>query len=589
MASPFGARRSTIKTAQKPSPATEADLEGQVLERRCRVALVGVVLVMFTTVCFLSLKPVTWPASYFNDMAILMAGENYAKHGFIKLHLLPVYFIGDLSDEAGYYTYYSHTPPLFHLFNGLLQTAGIHSLAVMRIICGCLFIVGVVCMYSAFAPAIGPLAAVCGVGFIGTTGWFISYGVGLYDTLNFFFLGVFFLFFMRAVHRDGPAGRLWLVCWFLLMLASMNSYEFILYAQVFAWAYAWAAGRLRAAWRPLLLLALAPVVSIGLHFLQVVWALGWTAAWADRLGFSYVRGGIDGLSARWDYMKRLPGFLIDMSQQVFFWPFHVFVLAGVLWLIGVSRKRDNDDRALTSGPLLWALLLASPTWFLAMPYAAVRNIYTVQQLVPLVVAVMGIVTAVVGRALFAGHTPPVVRYLAALAGIMLLFGQGYSMWDNAQGHKDQLAILAEAIGPDALPPRVGVLTNDGTIPVAYFIRRPWWRVPNMEPVPPIPFPETLGMLQKHIPPDWPIRYYLYASWGDPGPFQLLATTCPGRVLKLSGGQNFLVLFDISNLHLPPDKRPPLDPQVREGQLRGEFPEWQIPGLGERVARLTQGR
>ena len=566
------------------APETPASTADALLHQRCRLALVGVAVVMFTTVCFLSVTPVTWPSSYFNDMAILMAGENFARQGFLKLHLLPVYFIGDVSDQAGYYTCYSHTPPLFHLFNGLLQTLGIHSLAVMRVICGGLCIVGVLGMYSAFAPAIGPVAALCGVGFIGTTGWFISYGVGLYDTLNFFFLGLFFLFFMRAVHRDASARLLWFVCWLLLLLASMNSYEFILYAQVFAWTYAWAAGRLPASWRPLCLLAVAPVVGVGLHFLQVIWALGWSVAWADCLGFHYVRGGIAGLAARWDSMKQLPGFLIGMSQHVFFWPFHALVLVGALCLIGVSRKR-HEDRAPPSGPLLGALLLASPTWFLAMPYPAVRNVYTVEQLVPLVLAVMGIVTAVVGRALLARGTPPTERAFAALAGLLLLFGQGYSISNNAQGQQDDRAVLAEAIGPDAFPPRVGVLTNDGTIPVAYFIRRPWWCVPNPEPVPPILFPDSIGELQKHLPPGWPIRYYLYVSWGAPSPFQLLASTCPGRKLLLPWPEAFVVLFDIRGLHLPPQQRPPLDPEIKVRQLRGQFPDWEIPGFRERLARL----
>jgi hypothetical protein len=99
----------------------------------------------------------------------------------------------------------------------------------------------------------------------------------------------------------------------------------------------------------------------------------------------------------------------------------------------------------------------------------------------------------------------------------------------------------------------------------------------------------LPALQGHLAPGWQIRYYLFATWGDRSPFAALAAACPGRKLALPGTQNFLVLFDISSLHLPPEKRPPLDPQVRAGQRRGEFPDWQIPGFGQRWARLTQDR
>lgn len=552
-----------------------------------RIALIAVTLTMFVIICILSARPLDWPASHFNDMAILISGENFATHGFIARHLLPVYFIGEISDQAGYYTYYSHTPPLFHLFNGVLQSIGIRNLAVMRIVCGGLFIVGMLCTYAAFSPIIGGIAALCGIAFIGTTAWFVLYGTGLYDTLNFLLLGLFFLVFMRAVHHEGAARRQWTVCWLVLLLGSMNSYEFILYTQAFAWTYAWAAGRLRATWRSLVPLAAAPVAGVGLHFVQVVWALGWEAAWADGLGVSYVRGGVSGLATRWEYTKKLPRFLIGESRQVFFWPCHAIVLIGVLVSM-VDGPRQHEKRASRPFvPLFWALLFASMTWFLAMPYAAVRNIYTIQQLVPLVLVVMGVVTALLGRAIFRLGAGRRERGLAMLAGVLLVFGQGYNILNNAGGQRDMAATIAEAIGPDAFPPKVGVFSNAGTIQYSYYVRRPWWLVPNMEPVPPIPFPESLAVLQKHLPPDWLIRYYFFASWSDPSPYRLLVNTCPGRRLTLPWQGASIVLFDISSLHLPPEQRPPLDPQVVARQLRGDFPEWRIPGFQERLAEALE--
>lgn len=178
-------------------------------------------LVLLVVVGVLSRKPLTWPLSHYNDMAILLAGENFARHGFLARHFLPVYFIGDVSDQAGYYTYYTHTAPLCHLLNGVLQTIGIRQVPDMRMIYGGLFLTGMLCMCAAFARAVGPAAAICGLAFIGTTGWFMLYGTGFYDSLNFLLLGLFFLFFIRAVQRDGPGGRLWLICWLLLLLGSL--------------------------------------------------------------------------------------------------------------------------------------------------------------------------------------------------------------------------------------------------------------------------------------------------------------------------------------------------------------------------------
>jgi hypothetical protein len=409
-------------------------------------------------------------------------------------------------------------------------------------------------------------------------------------TYNCFFLGVFLLSFLRVVHRDGGAVRSAIVCWLALFLTSMTSFEFILYAQVFAWVYVLAAGRFREHWRLLVVMATAPIAGIALHFLQVVWALGWSEALADNLGFNHIRGGLAGLQDRWQTLKDVPAFVQEQSQHLYFWPAQAILLAAIMWLVLSSREQPGTITARRSGALLVALAIASLTWFAAMPYHTVRHPHTMGQLLPLVFVAMGGTIALIARWLFGPGTPVHQRCLAALVMVVVLFGQVQTLLPASKGQSDGLAILAEAIGPDAFPPRVGILSNAGfPAQCGYFLRRPWWLVPNNDAIPPVPFPDALPKLQRHLAPDWQIQYYLFATWGDRSPFATLAAACPGRKLALPGGRDFLVLFDISSLHLPPGKRPPLDPQVREGQLRGDFPDWQIPGFGERWANLTQER
>ncbi len=64
------------------------------------------------------------------------------------------------------------------------------------------------------------------------------------------------------------------------------------YSQAFAWVYILAIGQFRRRWRLLILLGMAPVVGVGLHFLQNCWAIGFSVAMADNLGFSSRDGSI---------------------------------------------------------------------------------------------------------------------------------------------------------------------------------------------------------------------------------------------------------------------------------------------------------
>jgi hypothetical protein len=535
---------------------------------------------MFIIVCSLSTTSVLWCDDQYSDMNTLMGGENFATHGLVRLRFLPVFYIGAMTDPPSYYTHY---PPLPYVVNGLMRIVGIESLTVMRTLCGLLCIAGLVCMYLAFVPAIGAPASACGLAFVATTGYFFTYCISVHQHVyNIFFMGVFFLAFTRAVHSDRPPVWIWIVCWVALMLESLTSFEFILYPQAFAWVYVLATGRIRARWRELIFLGTAPIAGVGLHFLQNCWAMGWSWASADAVD-AFRRPGRGPAQDRWLVLRRVPEFVLSHSQRLYFWPWQVLPVIAGLWFL-LKQLRGNDTAATGSdsrtAPLLLGLLAASATWYLFMPIHTVKHPHTMSQLLPLAFAAMGGATAVALRWLFGAGKPVHERVFALVILVMLAFGQTQSIaecFNRASTQRPVSFYLFEALGPDAFPPKVGVLTNTyADCQLAYFIRRPLWRSPEVN----LPFPESVTMLQKRLPPDWNVRYYIFDIRGDPEAFELLAGTCVGYkvVAPERRPQHFLIIFDIAPLHLPPDQRPKLDPAVLQRQLRLDFPDWDAQGI-----------
>jgi hypothetical protein len=522
-----------------------------------------------------------WPDDQYSDMNTLMSGENFATHGLFRLHMLPMHYIGALTDPPSCYTHY---PPLPNVMNGLVRIIGVDSLAVMRILCGVLFLTGLVCLYLAFASTIGALPAVCGLGFIATTGYFFTYCVSVHQHgYNVFFMGVFVLLFTRGVGDKSRATGAWIGCWLALMCESLASFEFIIYPQIFAWLYVLATGQIRKRWPVLALLATAPVAGVGLHFVQNCWALGWSDAVTDAAD-AFRRPGRGPAQDRWLILSRVPDFVLSHSQRLFYWSWPVLPLLAGVWLALSSHQRPSNANRRTVA-LVLAAMVASVTWYFFMPTHTVKHPHTMSQLLLLVMIAMGGVIAVIIRWITARQSGAAARAIAVLAAIVIVYGQKQSIADCFQRSSTQRPIsfyLFEAMGEHALPPNVGVLTNTyADAQLAYFIRRPLWR----SPTPMLPFDhESLVALQARLPDDWKLRYYIFDSRGDRSAFKTLASTCPGQLISLPGARqrHVLILFDISPLLIGPPGERALPPDVKKAQLEGRFPDWDDPGFGERL-------
>ena len=531
-----------------------------------------------------------WPGDHFSDMNTLMSGENFATHGLIRLRFLPVHYIGAMTDPPSYYTHY---PPLPNVINGFMQLAGIRGLAATRVLCGLLGVVGLICMYRAFVPDIGPFAAVCGLGFIASSSYFFTYGVSLHQhTYNLLFMGLFFSLLTRAVRSERHAFGLWAGCWIVLMLESLSSFEFIMYPQVFAWVYVIVKRRLGRCWPMLLVLTAAPLIGLALHLLQNIWALGWSGAMADVNEAFGKASGATG-RGRWAMVKRVPAALLNHSRLCYASPWPALPVLGGAWAMWVGRRDpDRSARRRIGAPIAAALAGALP-WYILMPSHAATHAHTASQILPLTFIVMGGVVSLLLGWIAKPDLTTLKRISAALGLLVIVIAQGMVLRER-QNRVERSGVsiryLFEGMGDAALPDKAAVLTNTPfEAQLAYHIRRPLWRTPTRR----IPFCEqTLTSLRERLPDDWTLEHYLFVAPGDPQLVRFLAPVCPGRMLRLPGDARcYVILFDLTYATAPLEQRQMLAPDRQKAQLAGKFPPWRIPGFRERVhkARIEDGK
>jgi len=583
---------------------------GRKLRFRCNVGMAVLVAVMFVSICLMSTTDILWSGDSASSANVIMSGENFTRYGFMRLHFLPVQHVGPISDSPWYYLHY---PPLPNIINGLLQKAGVGSLFWMRIFCGTFFIAGSVFMYRGLLRIIGPFASVCGVGFLATTLFFFRFATSLHThAYNMFFLGMFFLVFLRAIDSEKPEKKSWFGCWLILFFSSLTSFEFILYPQLFAWIYVLATGQFRRRRRLLFFLAAAPVAAAGLHFLQNCWAVGWSGAFADNLGFT--KRDVGGLVPRLDAMTKVPKVILGRSLTYFH--FSLPAISTLAVVVFVLRRKICPEMSRRISALLLAVLVSPAAWYLLMPSHTVRHPHVTNQLLPLMVVVAGLAISIILAILLKRDSTFWERFLTGVVLLTLALNHFYML-------KPKLAerglftdkTLVRAIGADGLPRNAGFLFNSDFKAgphFSYFTRRPAWYPGFGSSLPAVsvigvegdeasvlswanntlPGPDFLRALQRCVPEDRPIRYLVFLGKGDYTKdelFRALATRCLGTqkdfIYPGTEAPAALILFDISPLHLPKARRDALEPRVREKQLGGTFAPWDIPGFDRRLGEL----
>jgi len=556
------------------------------------IALILIVIIMFVAVCFLSKVDVLWPYDKYSNINALVAGENFYRYGFLKLHLLPVHYKGDLTDNPDYYLHY---PPLAEIVNGLVRKVGIESLAIMRFMCGTVFVAGAIFLYFGLRRILGDLVSLCSISFLLFSVYFYGYSVNLYHySYNFFFLGLFFWLFFRALCDDGSEKNCWVTLWFVFLLQSLTSFEFILYMQVFMWGYFLIMGEFRKRLPLLIILLSAPVVGVGLHFLQNCWAIGWTAAIADGLGFGKRHGSLLS-SGRWSALLKLPAFVektVDYYFNLSF--FGVFLIVSIILTI---RHRFSMLARRSVLALIISLILATISWYLIMPAHSYVHQHVVSHFLILILVLMGIFIAVMLDSIFNRKISRKERIMILLLLLLLLLRQGYDVscklsdpgFNIRRKHK-QLAVLAKVIGSDAIADKSGLLysSRDCEGLFSYFLHRPANPVFFESE-----FQGQLNALRKLLPSDWSVNYMLFlrdhANTYNEDLFYYLAGNFPAKMkrvfLPVQDEPVDIILFDICSMTLGKAVPSPLPDSVKLKQLQGIFPEWHIPGFNKRFNEI----
>jgi len=569
---------STMKTMRTDIPSGNVPCG----YRPCNKAMVLICLVMLIGVLVISRTDIMLSSDCGPELSALIGGENLATYGFVKLRFLGVHYPGPPGDAPPYYLHY---PPLPEILNGFLFRLGIQDLCFLRFIHGMLFVAGLVFMYAALGPFIGYAAIACGCGALATTTLFFEYSTSVHThAYNMLFIGMFFFFFFRAADK-GNSAREWVLCWVVLFLSSLTSFEFILYPLVFAFVYLLVEGKIKACWLSLVLLGLAPVAGVGFHFAQNCWAIGWSAAVSDKMGFGARGGGIS--AGNLAALGGLPTQVLQVAwrQLHIGWP-SLVILSGVFLALRrhVFPKHGAHARGLVLG-----LLAASGAWYLFMPEFVVSHRCCADQLVPLFIVVIGMSVSLMLNSLARGNMNTAGKTIV-ISGFVLsiVLYQAYFLKPKFTNTRSVAQRIPRVIGAGAFPPKTSlVISDDIAWAFNYYCKRAGW-----------PFGKGNGLnrdfllsRQKYLAGTCAIRHFLYyaedGGYLEDPLFQDLARRFEGKAKDFRSPGNAsarLILFDVGVLLGPDDLHLPLEEQARMNQLKGVFPVWEIAGFDERLAK-----
>ncbi len=212
-----------------------------------------------------------WSAWAFGDAQAIFAAEHFLTEGLFNKYMLPAYGINtDYERILG--NVYTHYPQLVNIpFITLLKFTGINDIHLLKAIHVFISMVSLLFWYIFARSVSNERVALLSTVFILFSVVFLDFMDSLvhpYDELlRFGFLAAFV-----AAHRAGSKKtelRLLLLAWFLALLQSGNSYEYIFFIQFFIFGYYIFIKR-RFALKRIVLFATAPLTGLAIHFAQVI-------------------------------------------------------------------------------------------------------------------------------------------------------------------------------------------------------------------------------------------------------------------------------------------------------------------------------
>lgn len=256
------------------------------------VGVVGVFAVLRAT------HEYRWSAWALGDAQNLNAALHFAREGFRTHYFLPYFhpgYLGQVVGTASYLGYYTHYPPLFVIFNGVVATLFDENLFVLKSVSILVSMAALACWYLVASRLFARPVAFLSTLFVGTSVAFLEYVDSLTNMPGDEFLrAAALLLFLSA---DQPprraAGKRTAVLaatWIVVFLQSFNSFDYIIFLQVFFWGYyLLTRGPHALPYARLLLLATAPAAGFLVHFAQNAAALGVGEAYRDLAGIFWHR------------------------------------------------------------------------------------------------------------------------------------------------------------------------------------------------------------------------------------------------------------------------------------------------------------
>lgn len=232
-----------------------------------------------------------WGNMSFSDYLTMMGGLRFHQDGFISNYLLSNMTVGFKEFARGWYyyqvpqmvansaVYYTHYGSLDSVINGVLRNLGVTDLLLFYKIAAFLSSVSLLLWYASASMMFNRMISLVSLVFMGTSAIFLRLmeTIASYSYDFFFAFGALFSFLLAELKLKTTKSKniAYGFAWLLVFLQASNSIEFIIWLGVFFIGYIWITReRLAKGWKIILIMASAPIFGVGLHFVQVAWALG---------------------------------------------------------------------------------------------------------------------------------------------------------------------------------------------------------------------------------------------------------------------------------------------------------------------------
>jgi len=350
-------------------------------KRVCNVLVVSFALFILVFGLVRAGYELRWSGWAPGDAQTMSAARHFADEGFIEHGFLTYYHPGVVGSAYFLDEYYTHSPPLYGMVNGVILALGggrytCEAFSVFLSACALLL------FYRFFSYFFSRPAALIGAAVAGLSVVFMEHMDGLSPQTYDIFLVSAAMALFAAAHRDERVlrrprlRRLALAgVWLLVFLQACNSFEYSLFLQVFIVGYYVLSRAKPFPLKRILLFIAAPVSAFGLHFLQLMWSVGgFSAAWHDTWSVVWNRTLGTGAAMRPGFFPtEIFGTVNRYYSEAF--GLGIWALLAMVVLVKFLENYDNPRGMLRfergfspSNVLLW-LAASFLIWRLVMPKA----------------------------------------------------------------------------------------------------------------------------------------------------------------------------------------------------------------------------